>query len=220
MRRTATALLLAGSALIGSACGDDTDNLVTETGSPGGGEGGDGGDREAEDRVDWPGDGSPTQTVTLGEGLAADLPVSWEVEPFSEPGEGHRPADECPGNEARLRTGDGTLTLAMFPLGCGDSGRPISNGFHGTYTSLDDVPEPVGVEEHEVAAGSLVTFTQRYDEYTNEHTVWTDNVGLLELANPPDPQRPTVMLLDAKGLLPMAGLVAVAASIEVADQGG
>lgn len=203
-------VLVVGVGLL-AACGDDSGGTETSDADPET-------DPETEPDAAWPGDGGPTETFDLGEGLVAELPEDWEVEPFEPRDPENVAGGECAGPEARLDTGAGLLSLELNPQDCdrGDTGSTdIGNGDHGTYVALDDVPEPQDVEEHDVGAGSLTTFVQAYYECTNECNDYDDNVGLLELEGPPDPNRPTVVLLDAKGELPMEGLVAVAEAIRV-----
>lgn len=219
MRRATTkarrlAPLVAGAVLL-AACGDDSANgedAEVETGET---------DEEAatETEAAWPGDGSTTDTFDLGEGLVADLPTDWQVEPFELPDPDNVPGGECAGPVASLDTGGGRLSLELNPRDCDRDDDPnerqIGNGNHGLYVTMDDVPEPRDVADHEVTAGSLVTFVQDYFECTNECTDYEDNIGLLELAAPPDPERPTVVLLDAKGEFSTDALVAVADAIRV-----
>lgn len=158
----------------------------------------------------------PIETSSLGEGLAVDLPADWEVTPFAPDDETPGDADDgCTSLRAALGDGAATVDLQLNSTECSDrepTGR-IGNGFHGVYVTLDDVADPSNVETHEVPAGTLATFTQDYYECTNSCADYQDHVGLLELDDPPDPDRPTLVLLSPRGELALDQLVALAEAV-------
>jgi hypothetical protein len=193
----------------GGACADDSsdgDQGISEQGSD----------------VGWPGEGGPTEAVDLGAGLVGELPEGWEVGEITDASDSL--PSEVPGDCTSLRgwlgPGDDQppVDLQLHSAGCG--GREpldqIGNGYHGTYVTIDDVQDPVGVEEHEVTAGALVTFSQDYFECTNECNDYDDHVGLLTLTAPPDPAFPTLVILDEKGERSFDELVALADAIRPA----
>lgn len=166
------------------------------------------------DAAPWPGEGVEAQAYELGDGLVVDLPAGWEVTPFAEP-EGWEPP--CSIRQAQVSDGETLIDLELNGPDCAGAGQDqIGNGYHGFYVSLDDVPEPLDVAEQDVTAGALTTFSQDYFECTNSCTDYQDHVGLLALDSPADPQRPTLVLLDAKGDRSMADLVTLADAIHPA----
>lgn len=220
MQRTGLGLL-AAIVLAGiAACGDDSSAATDTTGTTDMTDTTGATDPTDEEPLDepepvvWPGDGEAEQEMDLGEGLVALLPEQWEVTPLAL---SDNPERDCPPLEGSLDTGDGYIVLEMHPANCDvehSRGDQIGNGRHGEYVELEDVPDPLRVEEQDVPAGHLTTFSQIYFEATNSYNEYEDNVGLLELTTPSDPERPTLMLLDSKGELPMDGLVAVAEAIQ------
>ncbi len=137
----------------------------------------------------------PVETA-LGAGLAADLDPQAEVRPFAEP------EDETPstGPEAgcsslRATVDIGTTQVELWLNATGCAGRPsnqIGNGFHGRYVTIDDVPEPSDIEDHQTPAGALA------------------------LDTPPDPDRPALMLLSPRGEVPADDLVTLANAVHPA----
>lgn len=209
--RPLTSVLLAAgvtAALLGGACADDSSNGALD--DPTTAEAGEG------ERAPWPGGSAPTETHQLGGGLVAELPEGWEIGRFEA---GPYPPDDVPADCTMLwgDVGDGEVSvqLQLNSTGCSgvDGDDQIGNGHHGVYVTLDDVPEPLDVEEHDVTAGALTTFTQDYFECTNSCTDYEDHVGLLTLADPPDPDHPTLVLMDAKGDVPLDDLVDLADAI-------
>jgi hypothetical protein len=167
----------------------------------------------------WPGDGGPAETVDLGAGLVAELPEGWEVGEITEAGDAL--PSEVPGDCTSLRgwlsPGDDQprVDLQLNSVGCAglEPLDQIGNGYHGTYVTIDDVQEPTDVEEHQVPAGPLVTFSQDYFECTNECNDYDDHVALLTFTTPPDPAFPSLTVLDPKGDRSPDDLVALAAAI-------
>jgi hypothetical protein len=194
------------------------------------------GDDDSEDRSDgsdlsdgseasegaWPGDGGPVEVVELGAGLVAALPEGWEVGKIAEASDALPsgvPAG-CTSLRGWLGPDDDRppVELQLNSTGCGGLGPldQIGNGYHGTYVSVDDVQDPTDVEEHQVTAGTLVTFGQEYFECTNECNDYDDHVGLLALTAPPDPAFPALTVLDPKGERSLDELVALADAISPA----
>jgi hypothetical protein len=189
-----------GLALVG--CGDDDDGPTP------------GDDGEA---APWPGGSDETQAYDLGDGLVAELPAGWEVEPFADWEDGAN-VEPCSRRAASVSDGASYMRLELNSRGCAgiEQDSQIGNGYHGVYVGIDDVPEPQDVAEQDVAAGTLTTFSQEYFECTNSCSDFDDNVGLLALTSPPDPDFPTLVLLDEKGEHPIEDLVALADAIQPA----
>jgi hypothetical protein len=179
---------------------------------------------DSEDGADraWPGDGGPAETVDLGAGMVAELPEGWEVGEITEATDSL--PSEVPGDCTSLRgwlsPGDDQprVDLQLNSAGCRglEPLDQIGNGYHGTYVTIDDVGDPADVEEHQVATGTLVTFSQDYFECTNECNDYDDHVGLLTLTVPRDPAFPTLTVLDTKGERSFDELVALADAISPA----
>lgn len=208
--RPLTSVLLAAGvvgALLGGACADDSSNGALDDPTTTAGE---------DERAPWPGGSAPTETRELGGGLVAELPEGWEIGRFET---GPYSPDDVPAGCTMLwgdvSDGEASVQLQLNSTGCSGVGEDdqIGNGHHGVYVTLDDVREPFDVEEHDVTAGALTTFQQDYFECTNSCTDYRDHVGLLTLADPPDPDHPTLVLMDAKGEVPLDDLVDLADAI-------
>lgn len=219
-----TAACLAVTLLVAGACVDDrsggSDDGLGPTTTAGAS---DSSRRPDQDGPPWPGDDAPTETYDLGAGLVAELPEGWEVTPFGDPvevsrdsgGGGSGGTGGCTSQAATVDAGEHLVELRLNATGCAgiDVTGQIGNGYHGSYVTLDDVPDPRDVADHQVEAGSLTTFSQDYFECTNECNDYEDHVALLELADPPDPEHPTVVLVDPRGQLSVDHLVALADAI-------
>jgi len=176
-----------------------------------------GGDAGAPDQtvpvdVGWPGDGGATETFDLGDGLEAELPEAWRVTRFADvtPSESSPPG--CSSRRASLGVGEPRIDLELNTASCaGATGNgQVGDGDHGTYVTLGDVPEPSEVQQQEVPAGSLTTLRQPYFECVDGCKDFTDTVGLLTLDAPPDPERPTLVILSPKGQASPGQIVALA----------
>lgn len=182
--------------LLAGACGEDA-------GAP---------DQTTPVDVGWPGDGGATETFDLGGGLEAELPEAWRVTPFAEVTPSERNPVGCSSRRASLGAGQRRIDLELNDVSCiGVTGNgDIGDGDHGTYVSLADVPDPSEVRQHEVPAGSLTTLRQPYIECTDGCKDFTDTLALLTLDAPPDPDRPTLVILSPKGEASAEQLVALA----------
>lgn len=216
------ASVVAGAVLVGACGGDDDDpsgqnSVPSSTGGSDGSGGGSGGSGS----IPLPNDDNvPTQTVDLGAGLVAELPEEWELLSSFADGPITGPVDGCTWFQAILDNDaqDQLWELRANSTDCAGVNNDrdvadIGNGDHGYYVTMDDVPDPVDVEEHEVSAGPLTTFTQDYYECTNECNDFDDHVGLLELTDPPDAEYPSVMIVDSRGEMDFNSLVALADAI-------
>ncbi len=90
----------------------------------------------------------------------------------------------------------GRLRVEAVPTECdaASSSSSIGNGSHGTYRTIDDVPEPEDVGSVETLLGDAVVFTQEYYECTNSCERWHEPVAIITLDDPVDPDYPTLVV--------------------------
>jgi len=95
-----------------------------------------------------------------------------------------------------LPDGWGRLRVEAVPADCevAGSSSSIGNGTHGTYRTIDDVPEPEEAASVETALGEAVVFTQEYFECTNSCERWHEPVAIITLTDPVDRAYPTLVL--------------------------
>ena len=143
----------------------------------------------------------------LADRIRIALPIGWEI--VSTTPEGSPTYEDCPvrhGTISSTRTRPPVwidITMTSAHAGCAVKPTRPLNGDHGSYTRIQDVPDPQDVTSTTSAAGVVTTFTQVYRECMNECRDSTDAVALVELANPPDENFPTVMLrADADAITP------------------
>lgn len=192
MRRCTLAAPLLAVLLGVAACGDDA--AAPEDVEP------------ADDVTD-----EEVATTALGLGLVADLPASWEVDEL----EPATPQPGCTAANGSIRAGQERLALIMPSTAC-STGSPQDaplNGDHGRYLSIADVHDPLEAEQRDVDAGQLELFEQEYEECTQECVVYMDRVALVRLDDPPDPDRPTLMIVAGAERVGVEELAAWAATV-------
>lgn len=146
--------------------------------------------------VDWPGESDgATAVLDLGAGFSLDAPASWTLEQaFELPTE---PVEECGSVPASVDAGPGVFVSFALPAaacaGAADPEPPL-NGEHGDYVTVDDVPAPIGTDTAPSALGEVTTFEQDYEECTQECVTTRDQVALVALSVPVDPDHPTLMI--------------------------
>jgi hypothetical protein len=101
-------------------------------------------------------------------------------------------------HETRVQS---AVTIELVPVDCDDDDDSIGNGWHGLYRTIDDVPEPIGVEHVETPIGAAVVFDQEYYECTNQCDDFLDRVAIVTLDDPADQRYPTVVIRDDAGQL-------------------
>ena len=146
--------------------------------------------------VDWPGESvGATEVIDLGAGFSLDAPASWVLEQaFELPDE---PLDECDSVHASIDAGPGVfVSFALPSVTCADAAdpEPPLNGEHGDYVSVDDVRAPLGAATAPSDLGEVTTFEQDYEECTQECVTTRDQVALVALTVPVDPDHPTLMV--------------------------
>lgn len=145
--------------------------------------------------VDWPGESDgATEVIDLGAGFSLDAPASWTLEQaFELPDE---PFDECDSVHASIDAGPGAfVSFALPSVACaGADPEPPLNGQHGDYVTVDDVLAPIGTDTAPSDLGEVTTFEQDYEECTQECVTTRDQVALVALAVPVDPDHPTLMV--------------------------
>ena len=105
----------------------------------------------------------------------------------------------------------GRLQVEAVPSDCdvSESSSSIGNGTHGTYRTIDDVPEPEDVASVDTALGEATVFTQEYFECTNSCDRWQEPVAIVTLDAPVDPGYPTLVLRGEQDRLSRAALEAI-----------
>lgn len=157
-------------------------------------------------------------SASLGAGLTVSIPTSWSITPFGQPLPVDSTMSRCTEREASMGSSNGVvvrLWLSAQACDLGHAQRSPSNGSHGAYLSIHDVPDATNVIKTVVTAGTLTTFVQPYVECTNDCRHFTDHVALLALSHPPDPGRPTVMLVSDSQSLTTDDLAILAGTVTV-----
>ena len=95
--------------------------------------------------------------------------------------------------------------------------QEIMNGGHGVYRTLEDVPDPVEVDEVGTGAGTAQVFVQRYEEYTNESNAWDEPVAIVTLDDPADAAFPTLVLRSDRAALSREEFTEIVASLSSLD---
>ena len=111
--------------------------------------------------------------------------------------------DKCPGLDARIDLGSRrAVRLVAYATSCkaGDNVRP-GNGRHGVFRTTADIPaerraDAIGLD---LPLGSASAFSQPYYECTNSCKNFTEPVVVITLANPSDPEFPTLTVYSDKG---------------------
>ena len=98
------------------------------------------------------------------------------------------------------------VTIELVPADCEAPADSPGNGDHGLYRTIDDVPEPIGVEHVETPIGAAIVFDQAYYECTNQCDDFLDRVAIVTLDDPADQRYPTVVIRDEAGQLDAAML--------------
>jgi hypothetical protein len=112
------------------------------------------------------------------------LSVSEMRDPSRDPG--------C-GTATAFFSGKLDLRIEAVPTDCALAG-PIEpgGGEHGRYRTLDDVADPLDVEDVDTALGPAVIFTQRYDDVE-------EALAIVTLDDPVDPDYPTLVIRSDEG---------------------
>ena len=146
--------------------------------------------------VDWPGESDgATVVLDLGAGFSVDAPASWTLEQaFELPTE---PVEDCDSVHASVDAGPGVFVSFALPAaacaGTADPEPPL-NGEHGDYVTVDDAAAPLGTGTAPSDLGEVTTFEQDYEECTQECVTTRDQVALVALSAPVDPDHPTLMI--------------------------
>lgn len=157
--------------------------------------------------LSWSGSGDNEITID-SERIAVSMTVPHGMAVHSVDTDAHR---DC--RAVRYRFG-GDLTVEAYASDCKvDDTQQTINGDHGTYRTLEDVPEPVDVSEEDTPAGPAQIFVQRYEEYTNTSNSWDEPVAIVTLDEPVDADFPTLVLRSDKAELSREELTAVALSL-------
>lgn len=155
-----------------------------------------GSDDPEPDALEWPGESDgPTQLIDLGAGFSVEAPETWSLEQAFEVST--ESADECGSVPASIEAGAGVFVSFNLPAAvcAGDTsgGAPL-NGEHGDYVSIEDVSDPLDPGESSSELGRVTTFEQDYEECTQECVTTRDQVALVALSVPIEPDRPTLMI--------------------------
>lgn len=148
-----------------------------------------------------------------GEHLSVEVTVPSDLaidEVAAHPATGFDP--DCRG--VRYEFG-GDLTIEAFAADCAveEASQQIMNGDHGVYRTIEDVPEPVDVEEVSTWAGPAQVFVQHYAEHTNVSDSWDEPVAIVALDDPVDADFPTVVLRSDKGAFSREEFTEIVASL-------
>lgn len=72
------------------------------------------------------------------------------------------------------------VLLYQMPRDVRPEDRPPRNGFHGYFMTVDQLPEPTDVRRFTIPRGKVTFAKQRYQEFTNFQTDYTDLYGFVE----------------------------------------
>lgn len=107
------------------------------------------------------------------------------------------------------------LTVEAFASDCAiDPVQRIMNGGHGAYRTMEDVPDPVDVEEVATGAGPARVFVQHYSEHTNVSESWEEPVAIVTLDAPVDPDFPTLVLRSDKAAFSREAFTEIVKSLD------
>lgn len=95
--------------------------------------------------------------------------------------------------------GHGVALVQLATASCPDRTRPVLNGFIGLFATRDDVAGKPQLEEKQVRAGQLATFTEKYTACTNSCTNYQLKVAVVFLAHPADPALSAVDIIQEPG---------------------
>jgi len=87
-------------------------------------------------------------------------------------------------------------TIAMPPDTCPNHGEPAINGNYGVFINRQDLANQTNVQQRNVPAGSVASFTETYTECTNSCKHLGIDVAVLFLAHPTDPHHAAINIFD------------------------
>jgi hypothetical protein len=159
----------------------------------------------------------PLTTTSIGDHVNVGVPSGWVVNQLGDSGHSG-PSGPCQWQDASL---DGSansgpyVIIELVGAGC-STGKPQAsalNGFEGHYVTIEDAASPNQEATASSAAGSVTVFSQPYTECTNSCLHITEQVALVALAHPNDPQFPTVMMRTQESDISAAQIERLAASV-------
>lgn len=87
------------------------------------------------------------------------------------------------------------LSIYAVPRDCTIEQEQILNGRHGWYSTLDQVDDPLEATTVETRLGQAQVFGQKYTECTNSCSSSTDQIALIRLDRPADPEFPVLVVM-------------------------
>ena len=150
----------------------------------------------------------PTTTVVDGEYIAFELEAPDNAMSSSYVGT----EEGC--DYVHYRMTNFRLTVKALKKDCEvPDDQEIRNGNHGSYKTLDDVPDPIGVEKVDTGLGPAQVFTQKYSEYTNESNHYDEPTAIVTFDTPVNPDFPTMVVYSAKAELDREAFTAIVEKI-------
>lgn len=156
--------------------------------------------------------GATTHTLEVrGSHTAFDLevPVAWAITDVWD-------ADTC-GSVSYVVAEEGRrrLVVEAVPSACAEAGRDeqIGNGFHGTYRTVEDIPDPQEPATVPTALGEATVVTQEYFECTNSCERWDEPIAVVTVREPVDAAYPTLVVRGEKDSVTRAELEEVVATL-------
>lgn len=138
-----------------------------------------------------------TTTITVADDYAAftlDVPDGTAITTVD-----HRGEDRC--DSAAYHLSGYGLEVEAVSAKCELDRQRVSNGRHGTYRTIDDVPEPKDVATLDTGIGPAEVFTQEYVEATNSTDSYEEPVAIVVFDDPVNPDYPTLVIRSEKGEL-------------------
>lgn len=129
------------------------------------------------------------------------------------------PDPECPVLQYDFGMTNAHRPLTILAVGteCDRGSDRLMNGNHGTYRTIEDVANPIDLEQMDTDLGPAQVFIQEYEEHTNVSRSFEEPVAIVTLDDPVDSRFPTLLLRSEAGKLSRERFTEVVASLEQPD---
>jgi len=140
-------------------------------------------------------DDAPLQILELGPDLAIEMSAAWSARAFTD-----QTSSAGAYHEGAVfpDAGGGGLEILRTGPDC-DSSVDEGNGAAFTFGNVDQFVRATDRDVVDASLGRLSIGTVRYFGCTSECEYSTPDVGVLELSDPADPDRPTIVIIDPYG---------------------
>lgn len=156
-----------------------------------------------------PVDGEPLHVLELGPQFSVEISTDWDVQPLS-PGK----YSQCEYEVGEVYSPDASMEILQASVEC-EGDIDGGNGTPFTFGSVSQLEQADDLETVKTPLGLLTIGTIDYYECTNECNFWTPELGILELADPPNGERPTIVIVDPRDEAGRDEIIAVAKAMRV-----